>query len=196
MASDVKACFSSKVEYRAVIWYLYLIGKTGKEIHGELANVYGSSAPSYAQVKFWVGEFKRGRTSSEDEARFGRPLDTTDEEVCKKVRDLVYSDRRIQVEEIAQASGISHGSVSTILHDRLGMSKLTACWVPKSFSDKQMATRASVCSALLKRFRSKDDFLLRLVTVDEPASVAQLDALSDWTQVQPPPRSAIFFHGD
>ena len=30
-----------------------------------------------------------------------------------------------------------------------------------------MATRASVCNALLKRFRSKDDFLLRLVTVDE-----------------------------
>ena len=30
-----------------------------------------------------------------------------------------------------------------------------------------MATRASVCSALLKLFRSKDDFLLRLVTVDE-----------------------------
>ena len=30
-----------------------------------------------------------------------------------------------------------------------------------------MATRASVCSVLLKRFRSKDDFLLRLVTVDE-----------------------------
>ena len=30
-----------------------------------------------------------------------------------------------------------------------------------------MATRASVCSAKLKRFRSKDDFLLRLVTVDE-----------------------------
>ena len=30
-----------------------------------------------------------------------------------------------------------------------------------------MATRASVCSALLKRFRSINDFLLRLVTVDE-----------------------------
>ena len=45
------------------------------------------------------------------------------------------------------------------IHDRLGMRKLTACWVPKSLSDEQMATRASVCSALLKRFRSKDDFL-------------------------------------
>ena len=51
MASDAKACFSGKT------------GKTGKEIHGELADVYGSSATSYAQVKFWVGEFKRGRMS-------------------------------------------------------------------------------------------------------------------------------------
>ena len=138
MASDAKACFSSKVEYRVVIRYLYLKDKTDKEIHGELAHVHGSSAPFYAQVKFWVGELKRGRTSLEDEARSGCPLDATDEEMCKKVRDLVYSDKRIQVEEIAQALGISHGSVSTILHDRLGMHKLTALLVPKSLSDEQM----------------------------------------------------------
>ena len=75
--------------------------------------------------------------------------------------------KRVRKEEIAQALGISHGSVSTILHDRLGMRKLTAHLVPKSPSDEQMATRASVYSALLKRFGSKDDFLLRLVTVDE-----------------------------
>ena len=87
--------------------------------------------------------------------------------MCKKVRDLVYSDGQIQVEEIAQALGISHSSVSTILHDRLDMRKLTARSVPKSLSDEQIATRVSVCSALLKRFRSKDDFLLRLVTVVE-----------------------------
>ena len=68
----------------------------------------------------------------------------------EKVWDLVYSDRQIQVEKIAQALGISHGSVSTILHDRLGMRKPTACWVPKSLSDEQMATRASVCSALMQ----------------------------------------------
>ena len=57
MASDAKACFSSKVEYRTVIRYLYLM----------LAIVYGSSAPFYAQVKFWVGEFKCGRMCLEDE---------------------------------------------------------------------------------------------------------------------------------
>ena len=119
-------------------------------------------------VKFWVGEFKRSRMSLEDKTRFGRPSDATDEGMCNKVQDLVYSDRRIKVEEIANALHISHGSVSTMLHDRLGMHKLTARWVPKSLSDEQMATRASVYSALLKRFRSKeDDFLSHLVTVDE-----------------------------
>ena len=140
MASDAKVSFSSKVEYRAVIRYLYLKGKTGQEIHCELTNVYGSSAPSYAQVKFWVGEFKRSRTSLEDETRSGRPSDATDEEMCNKVRDLVYSDRRIKVEETANALHISHGSVSTTLHDRLGMHKLTARWVPKSLSNEQMAS--------------------------------------------------------
>ena len=168
MASDAKASFSSKVEYRAVIQFLYLKGKTGQEIHCELTNVYGSSAPSYADVKFWVGEFKRGRMSLKDETRSGRPSDATNEEMCNKIRDLVHSDRRIKVEEIANALHISHGSVSTILHDRLCMRKLTAHWIPKSLSDEQMATRASVCSVLLKRFRSKeDDFLSRLLTVDE-----------------------------
>ena len=89
--------------------------------------------------------------SLEDETRSGRRSDATDEEMCNKVRDLVYSDRGIKVEEIANALHISHGSVSTTLHDCLGMLKLTACWVPKSLSDEQMATRASVYSALLKR---------------------------------------------
>ena len=180
MASDAKVSFSSKAEYRAVILYLYLKGKTGQEIHCELTNVYGSSAPSYAQVKFWVGEFKRSRTSLEDETRSGRPSDATDEEMCNKVRDLVYSDRRIKVDEIANALHISHGSVSITLHDCLGMHKLTARWVPKSLSHEQMATRASVYSALLKRFRSKeDDFLSRLVTDEtwvhyyEPENKAQ-----------------------
>ena len=66
----------------------------------------------YAQVKFWVGEFKHGRMTLEDEARSGQPLDATDEEMCKKVWNLLYSDRRIQVEETPQALGISHGSLS------------------------------------------------------------------------------------
>ena len=93
MASNAKVSFSSKVEYRAVIWYLYLKMKTGQELHCELTNVYGSSTPSYAQVKFWVGEFKHSRTSLEDKTRSGRPSDATDKEMCNKIQDLVCSDK-------------------------------------------------------------------------------------------------------
>ena len=71
MASEAKVSFLSKFEYSAVIRYLYLKGKTGQELYCELTNVYGSSAPSYAQVKFWVGEFKSSRTSLEDKTRSG-----------------------------------------------------------------------------------------------------------------------------
>ena len=93
IASGAEACFSSKADYRAAIRFLYLKGKTGKEIYGELANVYGSSAPSYAQVEFWVGEFNRSKTLLKNEARSESPMDATDEEICKKIRDLVYSNR-------------------------------------------------------------------------------------------------------
>ena len=62
--------------------------------------------------------FQQGRTSLENEARSGRPLDATDEEMCKKVLDLVYPDKQIQVEEIAQALDTLHGGVSTILYNR------------------------------------------------------------------------------
>ena len=48
------------------------------------------------------------------------------------------------MEEIAQALGIPHGSVSTILHDRLGMRKLTARWVLKSLSDEQINGNHSI----------------------------------------------------
>ena len=50
------------MEYHAVIWYLHLKDKTGKDKHAELIDVYVSSAPSYSQVKFWVWEFKCGRS--------------------------------------------------------------------------------------------------------------------------------------
>ena len=89
------------------------------------------------QVKFEVGDFKPGRTSLEDEARPGCPLDATDKVMCKKVQDLVYSDRQIQVEEIAQALGISHGSISTISHHCLGMREPVGSPNPLAMSKRQ-----------------------------------------------------------
>ena len=107
-------------------------------MHGELADVYGSFGPSYALVKFWVGDFKRARTSLEDESRAGFLLDATNEEMCKTLFGIWYT---LMGKFVCQALGISQGSFSTISHGHLGMHKLAARWVPTSLSNEKMATR-------------------------------------------------------
>ena len=59
------------------------------------------SAPPYAQVKFWVGEFKRGRTSLEDETG----LDAYQMPPMKNcvTKYEIWCTLRIKVEEIANA---------------------------------------------------------------------------------------------
>ena len=49
------------------------------------------------RLNFGVGNSNAVEVSLEDEPRSGCPLDATDEEICKEIRDLVYmySDRRI-----------------------------------------------------------------------------------------------------
>ncbi|CAK9796585.1 hypothetical protein ANTQUA_LOCUS798 [Anthophora quadrimaculata] len=62
-----------KLEYRAVIKYLFLKGNTPTQIKEELDAVYGNSAASFTTVKFWAAEFKRGRTSLGGDETFGTP---------------------------------------------------------------------------------------------------------------------------
>ncbi|XP_071083885.1 histone-lysine N-methyltransferase SETMAR-like [Haliotis cracherodii] len=82
-------------------------------------------------------EFKRGRVNLEDEPRPGRPVEVTNDQTSEAVRQLVVKGRRMKVSEMVKALDISEGSVHTILHDRLGMRKLSARWVPKCLSDDQ-----------------------------------------------------------
>jgi histone-lysine N-methyltransferase SETMAR len=62
-----------KIEYRAVIKLFVKEGLTPNEIHSKFINVYGDSSPSFSIIKKWAAEFKRGRTSLEDDPRKGRP---------------------------------------------------------------------------------------------------------------------------
>ena len=53
----------------------------------------GKDAPSYATVKRWVAEFKRGRQSLEDDPRPGRRVTVATPEIVNKVHDIVMTDR-------------------------------------------------------------------------------------------------------
>ncbi|UYV74798.1 hypothetical protein LAZ67_12001016 [Cordylochernes scorpioides] len=66
-------------------------------------------------------DFKRGRTSLEDDLREGQPKTTTTLETIEKIHNIVLDDRRVKLGEIAEAVGISEERVRNILHEELGM---------------------------------------------------------------------------
>ncbi|KAG5343257.1 SETMR methyltransferase, partial [Acromyrmex heyeri] len=119
-----------KNEFRAVIKHLYMKGLTPKEIKTELDNVHSTSSPAFATVYNWVNEFKRGRTSTCDAPRSGRPIEAATPEIIDKIHDIILVDRQVKVRELVEVTGISHGTVISILHEQLGMKKLSAGWMP------------------------------------------------------------------
>ena len=68
----------NNIDTRAVIKIFFLQGKAPKEIHAILIETLGNNAPSYATVKNWVAQFKRGDFSTRNAPRPGRPKTVSD----------------------------------------------------------------------------------------------------------------------
>ena len=127
---------SQNIEFRAVIKFLSKEGAKAKEIHRRMADVYGDSSSKYSTVAKWSAEFKRGRDSLEDDPRPGRPTDVISQEMNDRVERLLLNNRWIKVAELASECGISNGSVYTIIHEHLGMSKLLQGGYPETWTCK------------------------------------------------------------
>ena len=156
---------SQNIEFRAVIKFLTKEGAKAKEIHRHMADVYGDSSPKYSTVAKWSAEFKRGRDSLEDDPRAGRPADVISQEMIDRVERLVLNNRRIKVAELASECGISNGSVYTIIHEHLRMSKVSARWVPRNLNMQDRQQRVESSQELREMYNANpEDFYTRLVT--------------------------------
>ena len=109
----------------------FLQGKALKEIHATLTETLGEHAPSYATVKYWVAQFKRGDFSTCDAPRPGRPKTVTTREIIDQIHELILEERRISSKSIAEQLGISCEQVGSIIQEDLDMRELSAKWVPK-----------------------------------------------------------------
>jgi len=54
----------------------------------------GTHVSSYATVKNWVAQFKRGDFSTCDEPRLGRPKTVTTPEITDQIHELILENRR------------------------------------------------------------------------------------------------------
>ena len=157
-----------KFKCRAVIEYLSLKNLSAKEIHDDMVTTLGAAAPSYSTVRRWRAEFKGGRTSIEDDPRSGRPTEATDAENANLVLESVMKDRRLTLEQLAEMHGVSKTSVGRILHETLGMKKVSARWVPRMLTADQKHRRRKICDELLEEFwNDPEEFLNHIVTQDE-----------------------------
>ena len=125
---------------RAVIKYLCKKGMTPKEFHEDFVKTLGNESPSYSTVIKWAAEFKRERESIDDDPKYA----TTDENV-EIMQNLIMCDRRRDLRSIASEEvGIRFGAVQTIITDILGMSKVSARWVPRMLTDDQKRSRLDI----------------------------------------------------
>jgi len=95
---------------------IFLQGKAPKEIHAILKETLGEQAPSYAIVKNWVIQFKRGDISTCDAPRPGRPETVTTPGITDQIHELILEDRLISTKSIAEQLGISRERVGSIIH--------------------------------------------------------------------------------
>lgn len=128
------------------------MGKNIVQTKEWLDKCYGISSPSYATIKKWHAEFKRGRTCTDDTERLKRPNEAVTEENITKVHRIVLDDRKVKVREIADIVKISIGSVHHILHEHLCMKKLSARWVPRSLTIDQKQQRVDDSERALRCF--------------------------------------------
>ena len=131
-----------RTHFRAMMFYDVKSGLNQQQSHGR---------PSRTTIYDWFAEFRRGRCSLDDD-RPGRPAEATTSVQVAAVQRLVEEDGRVTVLQIVEKVGISSGSVSSILHKSLGLSKVSARWVPHMLTEEQKRKRVHWCHFMLDKF--------------------------------------------
>ena len=116
----------------------------------------------------WVKAFKAGEFSVKDDTRPGRPKTSVTKANIAAVKIVVEQDARLSVKDIASCTGISEGSMQTILKKRLDLRKVCARWVPQLLTEEQKTQRLKCARDLLKTYKGCNSrVVFNLLTGDE-----------------------------
>jgi transposase len=102
MEAPLSSC--TKEEMRGVIRSLFAEGVKPVEIIRLMQAQYGDNCLSRSKIYEWTDHFKKGRTSVCDEERSGRPSASRTENNIQTVERIVWENRRITVDDTAEAS--------------------------------------------------------------------------------------------
>ena len=154
-----------KTEIRSYIKCRIRLNIDSKQIFIELCDIYGPQTISMRTIFRWV---KAGKFSVEDDTRPGRPKTSVTKANIAAVKIVVEQDARLSVKDIARCTGISAGSVQTILKKRLDLRKVCGRWVPHLLTEEQKTQRLICARELLKTYKGCNSRVIsNLLTGDE-----------------------------
>ena len=95
-------------------------------------------------------------------------MEASSKEMCQKVEDMILQDCHVKVSVIAHELGILAGTVSSISHSVLMMSKVSSRWVPRMLTPEQKACHQQFSEENLDMLRAnQENFFSRIITGDE-----------------------------
>ena len=157
-----------KTEIRSYIKCRIRLNIDSKQIFNELYGIYGPQTISVRTVFRWVKAFKGGKFSAEDDTRPGRPKTFVTKANIAAVKIVVKQDAQLSVKDIASCTGISEGSVQTILKKRLDLRKVCSRWVPHLLTEEQKTQCLKCARELLKTNKGCNSRVIsNLLTGDE-----------------------------
>jgi len=148
-------------QIRVIFLYEFKLGNNAAEAARNINTAFGEGTASERTTRRWFEKFRSGDMSLENEPR-GRPKEAIDN---NQLKDLIQSDTRQTVRDIAEKLGVHYSTVSRHL-ESIGKVKKLDKWVPHELTDRHKARRFEVCTSLLAR-NKRDSFLHRVVTCDE-----------------------------
>ena len=140
-----------------------------KQLFNELCGIYGPQTISMRTVFRWVKGLKLGNFLLKmiPVLEGLKPLLPIKANIAA-VKIVVEQDAGLSVKDIASCTGISEGSVQTILKKRLDLKKVCARWVPHLLTEEQKTQRLKCARELLKTYKGCNSRVIsNLLTGDE-----------------------------
>ncbi|UYV74190.1 hypothetical protein LAZ67_11002371 [Cordylochernes scorpioides] len=132
-----------------------------------LQKAFKNDCISRSQSGKWHKAFKEGLEEVADEPRSGCPTTARTDENVDRVLEVLRTDRRLSIQQIADTLHMSTFVVHGIVTEDLQMRKVCAKLVPKVLTQDQKELRVLRCQELLDLIKNEPDFLSSVVTGDE-----------------------------
>lgn len=123
---------SDFVEQRICIKFCVRNEFSPAETLKKLQKAFGDQTMSQKYAYKWYKLFEEDRDRDEDKKPPGRPSTSTDESHVKEIDNLMRTNGRLLIKDLADVVHISNGSVNTILKNALGIRRVQYRLVPKT----------------------------------------------------------------